>query len=99
LTQILWLGRALPMSSLLDGICISCASKSAKYRARLYNRIPSWANIEQINEFYSNANGYEVDHIIPLHGKLVRGLHVLNNLQYLTKEENQEKSNKFIVNK
>lgn len=38
---------------------------------------------------------YEVDHIIPLKGKNVSGLHVSWNMQIITKIENNVKKNKF----
>lgn len=51
---------------------------------------------EGIKEFYDNCPvGFVVDHIIPLCGKQVSGLHVINNLQYLTKHENVVKHNSF----
>lgn len=50
---------------------------------------------EEIREFYSNCpRGYQVDHIIPLKGKIVSGLHVLANLQYLPTDANRRKKNK-----
>ena len=67
-------------------------------KARKLKATPSWADLEKIKEIYLNCpEGYQVDHIIPLQGKLVCGLHVENNLQYLTSEENRRKSNKFEV--
>lgn len=57
---------------------------------------PTWANLETMNEFYKNCPpGHEVDHIVPLQGKGVRGLHVETNLQYLPRQQNRAKSNTF----
>ena len=73
--------------------------KSAKERAVKLQRIPLWSNQQEIVEFYMSCpNGYHVDHILPLRGKTVSGLHVLENLQYLTKRENLSKGNKICQN-
>lgn len=71
-------------------------SRQAKYKSSKLDRIVPWSNIELITKFYNNCpSGYHVDHIIPLQGNLVSGLHVLDNLQYLTAEENIQKHNRF----
>jgi len=70
-------------------------ARKARYRASKLNASPSWADIKAIKLFYKNCpEGYHVDHIIPLQGRNVRGLHVLCNLQYLTASENQSKGNR-----
>jgi hypothetical protein len=67
-----------------------------KYKLDKDHRTPAWANLGAIREFYRNCpDGMTVDHIIPLRGRLVSGLHVENNLQYLTKSQNSSKQNRF----
>lgn len=71
-------------------------AKTAKYQASKKQRVPLWANLEQIKKIYSECpKGYHVDHIVPLQGELVSGLHVEYNLQYLPAIENKSKSNKW----
>jgi hypothetical protein len=86
-----------------DGInstCAACKTFLVKYRKiNIAQRTPLWSERKQILQFYKNCpEGYHVDHIIPLQGALVSGLHVLSNLQYLTVKENLQKGNKFILN-
>jgi|TARA_B110000211_G_C14076299_1_gene552227 leucyl aminopeptidase (aminopeptidase T) len=70
---------------------------NSKRQADKIMATPSWANLEKIKEIYKNCpEGYHVDHIYPLRSKYVCGLHVENNLQYLTATENLQKSNKII---
>lgn len=71
-------------------------ARNAKRRAAKLNATPSWANLDLIKEIYKNAEGAHVDHIIPLINEYVCGLHVENNLQYLTPKENSKKSNKLL---
>ena len=74
---------------------------------RVKERTPAWANLEDIRKVYALAKKiskktgvpHEVDHIIPLNGENVSGLHVFENLQIITKEENRSKSNKFDPNR
>ena len=65
-------------------------------RKRLKRAMPIWANKSDIKNFYLNRpEGMHVDHIIPLSGNNVCGLHVIDNLQYLNAYDNMIKSNKF----
>ena len=69
-----------------------------KYIAAKIQRVPIWANTQALIDFYKNCpSGYHVDHILPLRGKLVSGLHVVENLQYLPAVENLRKNNKFEI--
>jgi hypothetical protein len=72
-------------------------------------RTPNWLteidferirNEYRLAELQSKVTGepWHVDHIIPLQGKLVSGLHVPSNLQAMRGIENISKKNKFEVN-
>lgn len=78
------------------------AAFAATRRSRKLRATPSWANLEKVGEFYESAEGlrmltgewYHVDHIVPLQGKTVCGLHNEFNLQILPAIENIRKGNK-----
>ena len=72
---------------------------AAKERAREFAKMqacPAWADRQELGRIYAERpEGMQVDHIIPLRGKTVSGLHVPWNLQYLTPRENRIKWNRF----
>ena len=78
---------------------------SAIKRALRLLRFVKWANASKITAVYKQARHltattgmpHHVDHIIPLCGKLVSGLHVETNLQVIPALENISKNNKFQV--
>lgn len=77
---------------------ITQAGRQSNYRAKKAQRRVSWSDSESIKLFYNNCPvGYHVDHIIPLNGKTVSGLHVINNLQYLPAAENIRKRNFYKI--
>lgn len=59
-------------------------------------RIPKWEDKLLLAQYIKNKPpGTQVDHIIPLNHPDVCGLHCRDNLQYLSPEENNLKSNRF----
>jgi hypothetical protein len=73
--------------------------KVRRYQAAKLNATPGWLSEDQIKEmqrFYETCpETHEVDHITPLQGHNVCGLHVPWNLQHLSVYENRSKKNKY----
>lgn len=76
----------------------------AKHRkVQLRDRIPAWADLGAVFAVYAEAEkmralglDVHVDHIIPLNGKTVSGLHVQNNLRVILASDNLAKGNKLV---
>lgn len=63
---------------------------------------PKWGGRRAMFEAYKAARAMravgidvQIDHVIPLNGELVCGLHVINNLDFVTTSENTVKGNSF----
>jgi hypothetical protein len=77
--------------------------KAIDKQKRIKQATPLWSDKSKIRKIYeqayemTKATGvkYEVDHIDPLTNSLVCGLHVPENLQIITLEENRKKRNSF----
>lgn len=78
----------------------------ARREAGIDLRTPRWADADAIRAVYELAQrlsketgiAHHVDHVIPLHGRLVSGLHVAENLRAIPAIENKRKSNLFNPN-
>ena len=82
------------------------AFNNAKRKTAKQQRCPAWLTEDDlwfIKELYDLAAlrtkttgiKWHVDHIIPLMGKYVSGLHVPSNLRVITAQENLSKGNKY----
>lgn len=84
-------------------------SSTAKRRAALLRAIPAWADLAAIKSIYDDCwdvntnaklagctDNFVVDHIIPLQGETVCGLHTINNLRIIPAQENASKLNKLL---
>jgi len=83
------------------------AASVASRKAHIRQATPRWLTKEQkqqIKGFYIEADrlktdtgiDHEVDHIVPIRGGVVHGLHVPWNLRVITAEENQKKNRKLL---
>jgi hypothetical protein len=81
---------------------------TAKRRIAKMHRTPAWLTVDDlwvIEQAYELAAlrtklfgfSWHVDHILPLQGKKVSGLHVPNNLQVIPWVDNVRKANRFEV--
>jgi hypothetical protein len=81
------------------GECIYCGRERSISKKLVRGlRVPTWYAEQraEISAFYRACPaGYHVDHILPLQGDTVSGLHVIQNLQYLTAEANIAKGNRL----
>jgi hypothetical protein len=77
-------------------------AKGAARRAAKLQATPAWCDLTTIADIYRRAQqltletgiNHDVDHIVPLRGKNVWGLHIPINLQILTSTANRRKFNK-----
>lgn len=77
-------------------------AKKTSYDARIKRATPPWADLSAIAEAYEVSDvlsrggvRFHVDHIIPIRGKTVSGLHVENNLQVIPAYMNLRKGAAF----
>jgi hypothetical protein len=101
-----WLSQQKAEKLLEQEFRQTVVSSHLKSRAEvLLRQTPQWANVEEIGVFYKardilnrifGKGRYHVDHIIPLQGRTVSGLHVESNLRVITARENLSKNNSLI---
>ena len=86
----------------------SATADTAKYRADKDQRTPNWLTefdllhikcLYQVAAMRTRESGepWHVDHVIPLRGKLVSGLHTPSNMRVIRGEENERKNNFYVI--
>ena len=83
-------------------------ASNAKRRAAKIDRTPGWLSkedLDKIESIYKEAQRlreetgekWHVDHIIPLQGENISGLHVPDNLQVIRAKDNLRKYNRYTI--
>lgn len=83
-------------------------ARAKQYVLSRERRTPAWLTLDDLRmmeQAYELAAlrtklfgfSWHVDHVLPLHGKFVSGLHVPHNLQVIPGFENRSKSNRYNV--
>jgi len=75
--------------------------RGQRYYRKLWTAQPPWANVKAIRRIYAQARkirreegrDVHVDHIFPVCGENISGLHIASNLQIIDAVENVRKSN------
>lgn len=90
-----------------NNTCVECKKESrigpsgwSMRRKDCKQRTPKWVDIKDIKLVYKKARQitretgvqHHVDHIVPLRGRFVSGLHTPDNLQIISAIENMKKS-------
>ena len=87
--------RKLYADSSAKYIAISRRRQGKIRHGEMFMNQAELAEAQGLYDFCRIFKGFEVDHIVPLNGKTVSGLHVLANLRVLPVSENRSKGNKF----
>lgn len=77
---------------------VAAFSKMKRERIKQASCLNTPEENEAIRQFYLACPvGMVVDHVVPLKGKFVCGLHRIGNMQYLTDAANAAKGNRFPI--
>jgi hypothetical protein len=101
-----WIGEFLDQITHRQKVMLECDGELGRGSRRhhiLKLAKPAWANQAEIDEIYAErdrlnadvaSDPFQVDHIYPILGKDVCGLHVAENLRIIRSSENLFKSNR-----